>query len=155
QPGPPSRGLGALGWVSRQLPAGWHFSANYRRLATARAQATPAISAADRSRAPTLSQAAADLVSAARPFAALARDERSLSHSGIGGDAAADASRSRAAEVSRMARQVPLARHARARARRGRRPHVVSARLQHPPTTPAIDCPRSGRALRRQAAVRR
>ena len=55
---------------------------------------------------------AARLVRPPWPDAPMARDVGSLPHSGIRNHAAADAGRSRAAEISRVARQVPVVRSA-------------------------------------------
>ena len=57
-------------------------------------------------RPPAVSPAAARVVSAARTRPALAADERSVSHPRLRSDAAADAGRSRAAEIPRVAGEV-------------------------------------------------
>ena len=73
-------------------------------------------------RSPAFPPPPARLVPAARPRPALAPDARPVSHPRLRGDAAADAGRSRAAEVPAVARQVPDAGGARGRA--GRRRHA-------------------------------
>ena len=97
-----------------------------------------------------------DLVPPARPRSAVARDARSVSHPRVRSHAAADAGRSRAAEVPRVARAYPsfealaAAPEARGRARPGIRSATTSARG---------GCRRSRakrwRTLRRRAARRR
>ncbi len=98
---------------------------------------------------------AAALVPRARTIAAVARDERSVPHPGLRGDAAADAGGSRAAEVPRVAGEVPVARSTRRRRRVARHRDLAAARLQHPAATPADDRPRIGQQARRTAASRR
>ena len=80
-------------------------------------------------RSPALPAAAADLVPPPRPRPAVAQDRRPVSHPRVGNHAAADAGRSRPAEVRRVARQVSVVRGAGggARARRDRRPGIRSA----------------------------
>ena len=97
----------------------------------------------------TIPAAAARLVSTERARSALAADHRSVSHPGVRGDAAADAGRSRAAEIRGVAGKVPDVRGARGGA--GGRCHrdVAAARLQHPPPPAARDRAGVGRALRR------
>ena len=105
-------------------------------------------------RARALPARAAAMVRPPRPRSAVANDRRSVPHPGVGGDAAADAGRSRAAQVSRVAGKYPSF-EALAAARRGRRlGHLAAARLQHPAQAAALDRPRGGGQLRRRAARR-
>ena len=83
-------------------------------------------------RSPPLPAAAADVVSPPRPRSAVAQDRRPVPHPRVGDHAAADAGRSRAAEVRRVAGEVPVARRAGRRAGAGGDADLVSARLQHP-----------------------
>ena len=97
-----------------------------------------------------LPAAAAGVVRPQRPVAAMARNVGSVSHPRVRDHAAADAGRSRAAEISRVAREVSVVRGAGRRARGRRDGDVVSARLQHQAQTAAGDRARGGGALRRQ-----
>ena len=116
----------------------------------------PARIACRRRRPPALPAAAAHLVPAPRPRPAVAEDRRPVPHPRLGDHAAADAGRSRAAEVRRVA-ATSIRRSTRSRPRRKREvtADLVSARLQHPAAAAADDRPRGGRALRRPAAGRR
>src|SRR5207237_10380723 len=87
------------------------------------------------------------MVSAQRPRSSVAPDHRSLPHPRLGGDAAADAGRPRAAEIPGVARQVSDVRGAGRRAGTGRHGEVAYARLQHPHATAARDFARDGLAL--------
>ena len=128
-------------------------AASIRKTAFAKARRSSA--AAIRRRRRAFQAPAARLVRPQRPDAAVARDVRSVPHPRVGNHAAADAGRSRAAEVPRVARQVSLARGARRCARTRCDRDLVSARLQHPAEAAAGDRARGGRDLRRQAAVGR
>src|SRR6185503_9377622 len=114
------------------------------------------IAADSRSRAPpVVPQAPARLVPPPRTRPALAAHPRSLPRPRVGGHAAADAGRSRPAQVRGVAVTVPELRGAgRGRGTRGDE-YLVPARLQHPPQAPSGDRARVGRALRRHAAGRR
>src|SRR4051812_39749453 len=82
-------------------------------------------------RPPAVSTPTARLVSRTRARPAVAEDGRSVPHPGVRGDAAADASRSRAAEVPRVAGEISVAVGARRR-RPGRCDRDVAATgLQH------------------------
>src|SRR6185295_17171419 len=72
---------------------------------------------------------AAALVPRTWTIPAVARDERPVPHPGVRGDAAADAGGSRAAEVPRVAGEVPVARSARRRRRVARHRNLAAARL--------------------------
>ena len=106
-------------------------------------------------RSPPFPAAAADLVRPPRPRSAVAQDRRSVPHPRVRNHAAADAGRSRAAEVRRVARQVPLDGGAGRGAGAGRDQDLVSARLQHPAEAAAVDRARVGGEVRRPAAVGR
>src|SRR5204863_1944621 len=92
---------------------------------------------------------AARLVRAAWPGPPLAPDARPLPRARVGNHAAADAGRSRAAEVRRVAGSVSDVRSARRRRGTGCRPDVVSAWLQHQAAEVAGDRPGVGRAIQR------
>ena len=89
---------------------------------------------ARRRRSPAVPPAAAHVVPAPRPRPAVAQDRRPVPHPRLGDHAAADAGRSRAAEVRRVAGQVSVAARARrrARSRRHRRPGIRSATTSVP-----------------------
>ena len=94
---------------------------------------------------PPLPTPPAGVVPPERPGSAVAPNQRPVSHPGVGSDAAADPGRSGAAEVRRVADQVPDTRGTR-RGRRNRRVgNLAAARLQRPPASPARHCPRVGR----------
>ena len=112
-----------------------------------------AAAAAEAARSPTLPDAPADVVPPARPRSAVADDRRSVPHPRLGDHAAADAGRSRAAEVRGVAREISVVRRAGRRARARGDADVVSARLQHPAEAPAVDRARGRRELRRRAAL--
>src|SRR6185436_8915790 len=90
--------------------------------------------------APELQAPAARVVRPPRTYAAMARDLRSVPHPRVGNHAPADAGRSRAAEIPRMAGEVSDARGARGRARARRDGDMAAARIQHQAETPAGDC---------------
>src|SRR5207247_6326245 len=96
------------------------------------------------SRSPARSRPAAHVVSAPRTRSALAKDQRPVPHPRVRNHAAADAGRSRAAEVRGMARQVPVARGAGHGTRTGSDEHVVPAWLQRQTEALADDRARIG-----------
>ena len=101
-----------------------------------RAPRSPVPAPADRRR---FRQRLLDVVRPPRPRPAVAQDRRPVPHPRVRDHAAADAGRSRAAEVPRVARQIPVARGAgRRRRSRTSTDDVVSARLQHPAAAPAV-----------------
>ena len=69
-------------------------------------RATSSLACRTTRRSPALPPAAARVVSAPRPRPAVAEDRRPVSHPRVGDHAAADAGRSRAAEVRRVAREI-------------------------------------------------
>ena len=157
--------------------ARWQFFENYRRLsplnlperlllsegtnnsASTTCQPTvrepPARRSACVASSSALQAAAAGVVSAAWTRAPLAHDRRSVSHPGVGGDAAADAGRPRPAEVSRVAVALSQPRSAGLGAGRGGRQDLVSARLQHPPSPSTNDRAAGSRTSQWPAARRR
>ena len=96
-------------------------------------------------RSPPLPAAAAHLVRPPRPRPAVAQDRRPVPHPRVRDHAAADAGRSRAAEVRRVAREVSVDGGAGGRSRDRRHRDLVSARLQHPSEAAAVDRARVGR----------
>ena len=89
----------------------------------------------------------ARLVSQERPRPAVAQHRRPVPHPGVGDHAAADAGRSRAAEVPRVARRSTRRSTCSPRRRRRRcRRDVAAARLQHPAAAAAVDRAAGGRA---------
>src|SRR6476620_2966237 len=100
---------GVEGWVTgveTKAPRGpadllWH-RATHEDAASARSGRTPMVSPHP-----------AHLVPEARPLIAVARDQRPVPYSRLRNHAAADAGRSRPAEISRVARALPLSARAR------------------------------------------
>src|SRR5215213_9264503 len=105
----------------------------------ASAHAWPSAVAAACARAPAVPYAPARVVPPPWARPAVANHRRPVPHPRVRDDAPADAGGSRAAEVLRMARQIPLARRV-GRCSGGRRhERLAPAWLQHPAHAPAID----------------